>query len=131
MANIEALKTELTDDPLSRGYSGMDDVAAADDLNTVYRERNITSMTSTEVLNLADATEYAALDAADNLKFWQLLGLGTLNPWGSEATLMIGIFGAGSATIVNLAAARKENISRARELSIGFVYPGHVQNARM
>lgn len=32
------LKTELTDDPLTRGYSGMSDQAAADDLNTAYRD---------------------------------------------------------------------------------------------
>ncbi len=36
--NIDTLKTELTDDPLARGYAGMDDQAAADDLNTAYRD---------------------------------------------------------------------------------------------
>jgi hypothetical protein len=35
--NIAALATELTTDPLTRGYSGMSDQAAADDVNTLYR----------------------------------------------------------------------------------------------
>ncbi len=35
------LNTELTTDPLSRGYSGMTDAQAADDLNTVYRPAEV------------------------------------------------------------------------------------------
>lgn len=35
--NIEALKSELTTDPLGRGYAAMTDIAAAADLNTEYR----------------------------------------------------------------------------------------------
>lgn len=31
--NLAALKTELTTDPLGRGYSGMSDEAAANSLN--------------------------------------------------------------------------------------------------
>ena len=46
-----ALKSELTVDPLSRGYAGMTDAEAAIDLNTVYRERNRISMTGSEVIN--------------------------------------------------------------------------------
>jgi len=37
MADIDALSQELTNDPLGRGYSGMTDQQAADDLNTAYR----------------------------------------------------------------------------------------------
>ena len=37
MADIAALKIELDTDPLARGYAGMGDQAAADDINTVYR----------------------------------------------------------------------------------------------
>lgn len=34
----QVLKTELTTDPLTRGYSTMSDIQAANDLNTVYRD---------------------------------------------------------------------------------------------
>lgn len=37
MANLVALKSELDTDPLTRGYSGMSDQEAADDLNAAYR----------------------------------------------------------------------------------------------
>jgi len=42
----DALKDELLTDPLGRGYSGMSDQAAVDDLDTVYRLCNRTSMTA-------------------------------------------------------------------------------------
>ena len=41
MANdLTTIKTELDTDPLVRGYSGMSDKAAADDMNTIYRPGN-------------------------------------------------------------------------------------------
>ena len=38
--DYQALATELSIDPLTRGYSGMTDLQAADDLNTEYRPAN-------------------------------------------------------------------------------------------
>ena len=46
--NYDALKTELTEDPLALGYSGMTDQEVADSLNAVNRQRNRTSMTGTK-----------------------------------------------------------------------------------
>ena len=117
--DLDALKAELTNDPLVRGYSGMSDQAAADDLNGVYRTRNRSSMTASEVLNAVDAGEYTVLTAGNKDRLWQLLAIGELNPFGVEATLMIGIFGAGSVTITALQAARQEAVSRAVELELG------------
>ena len=128
--DIDKLKTELTDDPLARGYSGMTDAAAAADLNTVYRTKNKTSMTGSEILNNVDATEWAALDAAEKQTVWDIVHLGTINPFGVEATLMIGVFEGGSATITALQAARKDDVSRAVELGLGNVKVGNVQLAR-
>lgn len=124
------LKDELTDDPLARGYSGMSDTAAAVDLNTAYREQDRTTMTGSEVLNAVDMPEYEALTDANNDKLWQVLHLGTINPFGVEATLLIAIFGAESDTITALAAARKTMISRATELGLGRVKAGYIQAAR-
>lgn len=36
-----SLKSEITADPLGRGYAGMTDQQVADDLNSVYRTRDI------------------------------------------------------------------------------------------
>jgi hypothetical protein len=125
------LSAELTEDPLVRGYSGMNDAAASADLNTVYREKNKTSMTGSEVLNAIDQTEYNALADANKVLVWNLMALGTLNPFGMESDLLVGAFGGGSATITALAAARKESISRAVELGLGQIAPGDIENARM
>lgn len=37
MVDLTVLKTEIDTDPLTRGYSGMDDAAVAVDINTFYR----------------------------------------------------------------------------------------------
>lgn len=130
MADYQALNSELVSDPLSRGYAGMTDAEAAADLNTVYRTRNITSMSASQVLNKVDATEYAALADLQKNTVWGLLGMGTLNPWGVEATIIQQVFGGGSATVAALAASRTETISRAAELGLGVVTTGDVQKAR-
>lgn len=130
MSNIDVIKTELTGDPLARGYAGMSDQAATDDLNTEYRELNKTDMTGTEVYNAIDPAEYDALTTDQQAEVWNILHLGTLNPFGLEATRMTSIFGGGSTTITSLAALRKTSISRGVDLDIGVVKTGHVEEAR-
>lgn len=128
----DELRDELLNDPLARGYSGMDDQAASDDLNTVYRERNLTSMSSSEVYNAIDQAEWAALTVVDRQELWDILHLGTVNPFGREAQRFTAIFGGGSTTISALADARKEDITRAEELE-GVRSPmksGYVEEAR-
>ena len=127
---MDVLKTELTTDPLGRGYAAMTDAEVAISLNTVNRSRNRASLAGTEVLNAVDATEWAGLDATQKQTVWDIVHLGTINPFGVEATLMIDVFGAGSDTITALAAARIEAVSRAEQLGLGFIAPGHVENAR-
>ncbi len=128
--DMSILGTELTGDPLSRNYSGMTDVQAAADLNTVYRTRNRSSMTGSEVLNAIVRSEYLALSDANKDRVWQLLHLGTLDPFGVEADLISEIFTAGSATVTALLARRKDDVSRAVELGLGTIAPGDIENAR-
>lgn len=128
--DIGILKTELTTDPLSRGYSGMTDLAAATDLNAAYRSRNRTSMTASEVVNAVNVAEYTALDAANKQLLWNIVHMGELNPFGVEATLITAIFGGGSNTIAALAVARVEAISRAVELGLPAIREGDVAKAR-
>jgi len=130
MADIVKLKTEIDTDPLARGYSGMSDAAVAVDINTVYRTVNKDTMTGTEVLNAIVKSEFNALTAENKQLVWDLIHLGTLNPFGLEASLLTDAFGGGSSTITALAALRKTNVSRAEELGLGHVYEGHVQEAR-
>ena len=134
----DILKDELAIDPLTRGYSTMTDEEAADDLNTSYRSRNRTSMSGDEIAQQADPTEFNALDdgsqnnTADIQGHWlALCGRETIDPFATaNVELVKAIFGTGSTTVVNLQAARIENITRAQELGIVFVKTGHVNVAR-
>ncbi len=127
----EILRDELIIDPLARGYSTMGDLAAAQDLNTKYRFRNRDTMSASEVFNAINKAEFDALPTADEALIWNVLHLGELNPFGLEAAVFTAVFPSGGLTLTALAADRKQPISRAKELGIAFVKPGHVQVARM
>ena len=128
--NIAVLKTEITTDPLTRGYSEMTDAEVATSLNTVNRERNKTSLTGTQVLNAVDITEWNALTDAQRQMIWDVVHLGDINPFGVEATIFIAVFGAGSDTIAALAVIRKGLQSRAIELGLPTIKYIYVQKAR-
>ena len=128
--NIEILKEELTNDPLARGYSGMTDKQATDDLNTVDRTTNKAILSGTEVLNAIPKTVLLALSATDRQRVWDVVHMGDVNPFGIEADIFIDIFGAGSITIIALQALRLNNVSRGVELNIGHVKEGYVGRAR-
>ena len=129
--NIDALRTEIDTDPLTRGYAGMSDEQVADSLNNVInRKQNKTAMTASEVFNAIDKTEFDALSNANEAKIWNVLSMGTLNPFGLEAAIFTDVFSDGSTTITALKAARKTDVSRGVELGLGFVRPGNVLEAR-
>lgn len=128
--NYQLLRDEIDIDPLARGYSGMDNQQVADDINTIYRERNRDRMSATEVLNTVDTTEWDALTADNQRKAWDVLHMGSeLNPFGNEAQIFISIFGGGSQTIADLAIARKEDISRGVEIGVSSVRASDVDKA--
>ncbi len=128
----EILRDELLSDPLGRSYSTMSDKEETDDLNTEYRSRNRTSVKSTEVFNAIDVSEFIALADGNRNTVMQIVGFGDINPFGKEADVFISIFGGGSETIIALALARMEPISRAVELGLRLipVRRGHVEEAR-
>lgn len=127
---LQILKDELTNDPLSRGYSSMDSQQVADDLKTVYRSRIKALMTSTEIFNAVSIDEFMALADGHRSNILGLLAFGSLNPAGKEATVFTRIFGAQSQTIQALAQERQEPVSRAVELGIDGVRAGDVEAAR-
>ena len=116
MPDWDALRSEISNDPLVRGYSNMSDEEIAADLNTKYRTKNRTEMSASEVVNAVSVSEYAALAAGDKQLFWDIVHIGTLNPFGREADLMVTLFGGGSDTIATLSSLRVDSISRAEEL---------------
>ena len=129
--NIPDLITELTAGHPGTGAYNADAALAAGELNAVNRTLNKTSLSGTEILNNVVKADFNALTATEQQRVWDIVHLGDVNPFGIEAAMMIDIFGVGSATITALAAARTTSVSRATEIGLGYVWPGHVETARL
>jgi hypothetical protein len=127
---MASLKDELILDPLLIGYDGMSDAEVVVSLDGLTRSRNRDSMTGSELLNNVDHGEWNALSADQQRLVWDIVHMGTIDPFGVEETLLKGVFGIPSVTITALALARVEAISRATELGLGHVREGDVQRAR-
>ena len=127
----DVLKDEVINDPLGIGYAAMTAVQVADSLNAPTRNRNRTSMTGREVADEVVDAEYDALTDVKKSQFLSLMAGENLDPFGLPANVIKDVFGAGSATVLALATARVEVVSRAKELGLGFIWPGNVENARL
>lgn len=130
MGRREILKLEIMNDPLGRGYAGMSDEQVAASLRGSDRQENRSLVSGSEVLNTVNKGEFNALSATDQQRFWNVIHMGEINPFGVEAALLIDVFGAGSATITALGGIRKRTVSRGQELGLGFVGEGDVWDAR-
>ena len=129
--DLAALAAELTAGHPDTGAYNVDDALAAAQLNAVNRTRNLASMTGSEVINAVDTTEWGTRTADQQQVVWDIVHLGTVNPFGVEATLIQSAFsGAGGVTVAALAAARAPAASRADELGLGIIKQGHVAEAR-
>ena len=117
------LKTEITGDPLGRGYADMTDQQVVDDLNTAYRSRNRTSMTGDEVFrSVATRADWDGLLDNEKIMFLSLCARDSIDPFAAANVEMVkSLFGNASATVANLATARIEAITRAQELGFGTV----------
>ena len=131
MADLNKLKTELDTDPLERGYASMADVAAAVDLNTEYRTRDVLSVSGQQLFEAVDPTDFAGLSDAQKALLYAIVGMGTIlvNGTNTKAALLA-MFGAGTTTRSNLATLQTETFSRATEIGLGGVKVGYVQQAR-
>lgn len=127
MADIlETLKTEVTTDPLGRGYSGMNDDQVVASLNTVDRDVIKPSLSGDEIFNAAEPAEVtsmargAANARQDFLAFLSLCARDSINPQGAATVrIILELFGAGSQTVGNLNQIRKQTVSRSVELGLG------------
>lgn len=136
MGLIDTLKAEITIDPLVRGYAGMTDQQVADSLNTVNRTRERPTLTAAVLYNAMDSAELNALDAAKQARVDRILSLGgdiNLTDGAKARAELLAVFsGAGGTnTRPAIGAAVTEDISRATEIGLGHVWPGHVQTARL
>ncbi len=125
------LKAELVAGHPDTGVYDADDAIAANQLNVVNRTRNVESVTGQQIFEAVDGTDFIALTDAQKSLLYAIIGMGTIlvNGTNTKAALLA-MFGPGTVTRENLAALQTENVSRAAELGLGTVAPGHVENAR-
>lgn len=123
------LEDELANDPLGRGYSTMTDEEIYDSGWVKNRNRSRTSMTGREVGAEVVSSEYNSLQSTKKTQFLELIASEDLDPYGLAETVVIDIFGSGSTTVSNLAAARVEVIGRWNELGIS-PKVGEIEDAR-
>ena len=126
------LRTEIETDPLSRGYSSMTDLEVATDLNIVYRELDVESVSGQAIFETVVPSEYNALTDKQLNLLHAIMGMGSILVNGTNTrTALLSMFGPGTTTRSNLAALQKRDVSRAQELGLPYVYEGHVQEARL
>ena len=122
---------EVTGDPLARGYASMTADEVVTDINTAYRTRNRVSMSGREVWEHTVYSDFQALTTEQKGHWLSMTqGVPDIDPFGNSTRYAVTLFGGGSATITALANARIENITRAEELGLGHVRPGHVNQCR-
>lgn len=126
MATNQVLCSEITIDPLGRGYSTMTAEQIYTDLHTEYRSRFRDKVNGSELFEGIDPADWVAQSESDRTLVLQILALGDINPQGNARTLLIGIFGGGSQTISNMAAIATEQVTRVTELQLGSVRVGDI-----
>ncbi len=122
----------ISNDPDNRGYNSMSAEDITDDIRGTgpsgdYKLQHVKSMTGRQVFKHVVQTEVAALSEHKRDVFFAYRGVEDIDPWGQDVAVFQWIFGAGSATINALAAARGVDVSPAEFYELGTVKLGHVQ----
>lgn len=117
--DLAKLKTEITTDPLGRGYAGMDDDAIAASLAVRDRQADRETLDAETLMGALDEAEYNAL-AARGKTYWGLLvQAGSVPLTAIVKTQLSALFPNPSNTRTNVIALLKRTGSRAEELNLG------------
>ena len=127
--NIDMLRTEITGDPLSRGYAAMSNEEVADSLNTINRSRNRTLVSPGEMQRAVNGGEFVALTDVKQ-RAWLAILSDNVNPIDANTIAQVIAIWSPGTTRTNLIALQTEDVSHAVELGLGVVRVGHVQEAR-
>ena len=131
MADERKIKAYVDAEP-SISFAGNTDQEILDHLNEASVTRWST-VTSAQIYEATDSSEFASKTAAQKVRVDRILGLaGEIEtaPGAKARAELIDIFGGGSQTITNLAAIASESITRGTAAGIGIVRMGEVERAR-
>jgi hypothetical protein len=127
--NLQALKTEITTDPLAR-YAKLSDEQIAELINQPGRQVDRDTVTGGEIMACIVRSEYAGLTAGDKAYVQLLVTAGTMPITANLKTEFGAVFPSLSTTRANLATLLKRTGSRGEELGIGYVTASHVADAK-
>lgn len=128
--NWQAITEELSGDPLERGYAAMSDAAVVVSLNTADRPRLKTQMSGDQIFQQTVAAEFAALTDIKKQLWLSFTGCDVDPSAAPNVTFVQWVFGAGSATVANLAVARQQLITRREELGLPELHAADIARAR-
>lgn len=130
--NLQPLKTELTTDPLGRGYAGMTDAQAADNLNAADRTIEASAIPAPALLAGMVYSEWVALTADQKQYLSMLVAAGSFDGRTGKPprTALLAMFNGGSQTRSNLQILLGQTVSRASELGLGAVTPSDIAAAK-
>lgn len=131
---LQQLKAELTNDPLGVGYAGQPDPEIERLLELPNRSvPNVTEVPTYVLFGRFDQSEYATAIADTNKSrvLGHILSMGVVNPADNNLRdAIIFIFGAGSATVGNLAPLRSRPGTRLEELGLPNATVSDIANAK-
>lgn len=128
--DLVKLKTELTTDPLTRGYAAMPDDMAAESLNKPDRSQDVDAIDTGGLRWCFLPVDYATLTSEQKERLAFLFGSHTITLSQNVRSELRNLFPAGNATRTNILAATRRTGSRADELGLGRVTPSDVADAR-
>lgn len=132
MSKFTLISQELTNN--AGLYGAMTDQQVADELNAVDKTQNRTSMSRQEIYSQIEASALAGLTAVE-LSHLSLALADSVDPFDANVVkVFTNIFGSGSATLLALAGARVETVTRLSQIGVPAVETaslvGWVTNAR-
>lgn len=123
---------EISLDPENIGYAKKTNAEIADLVNITTGPIERGTVAAYEIIEATEPAEFIALTAAAKQIYQIITGAGTVNIRGPNTRkALAGMFGAGTTTRANLLALQTETQTRATQLGLGAVYPGHVGKARL
>ena len=128
--NIPLLSAELiAGHPITAAYDA-DSTIAATQINLANVTRNRTTMSGRQIADEIVDAEYDTLTSDQKIQILSLVSSSDIDPWGFAANVIKDVFGVGSVTVSALAVARIETVSQATFVRLGWVKPGHIEQAR-
>lgn len=131
MVDIPTLKTILAGEHPTTGPYSADAYEAADQGNLVNCEEDVESISGQELFEAVVPADYAGLSAEHKSLLHALIGMGTIWVIGSNTRDALVAMFTGTPTLTALGELQKRAVSHFQKEGLGFIYPGHIENARM